>query len=248
MPKTFTSTLIFLFAINTIPLLAQNGYVVTKDSTVYGYLQFETIYMDGEQEILVWKARNSKKPIRFRKDQVIEYAYKKDTFRLKFDTPTGQTVLKRTKEKSTPEKGSSLGWGLGLDYGGIGMRATVWPASRIAFFGGAGYNLIDVGWNAGVNLKLSVKERVRPYLSFMYGYNATLKVTGGIIFSKVYYGPSAGFGLEFLTRNESAIALGFIVPFRSSAFSDDFDRLKKAGVDFSVEPIPITLSIGFHLY
>jgi hypothetical protein len=239
--------------VNTFSLSAQNGYVVTKDSTIYGYLQFETVHMDGEKEILVWKTKKDKKPIRISQDQVIEFAYKKDTFRLKLDPSSGRTVLKNTKEEETiegrsPNKGSSIGWGVGLDFGGIGVRAAVWPTKSVAFFAGAGYNLVGIGWNAGLNLKIPTEGRVVPYFSGMYGYNAAIKVTGALEFQNTYYGPSVGFGLEFHTRKQSMVSVGFIVPFRSSAFHDDFDDFTNSGVDFTLDPTPITISIGFHLY
>lgn len=71
----------------------------------------------------------------------------------------------------------NLGLGMGMDYGGIGLNALVYPQNNIGLFAGGGYALAGFGWNAGLKGRFFLNESsaITPYLMAMYGYNAAVK-------------------------------------------------------------------------
>ena len=84
----------------------------------------------------------------------------------------------------------------------------------------------------------------------MYGYNAVIKVKaagGNTVFSKSYYGFSAGVGCDFRTGNKrNKISLAIIVPFRNDAFNSKYNQLKAAGYTFNPGISKILGSIGIN--
>ena len=141
----------------------------------------------------------------------------------------------------------SLGLGFGLDYGGIGGRATFHPSPSFGVFGAVGYALAGMGFNAGLQYRISPEKRIVPVLTAMYGYNAALKVTGSIEVNKLYYGPSIGAGVEFKSRRnlKNYFSLELLVPFRDSQFDADREFYQNLGVEFN-DVFPITISLGYH--
>lgn len=154
------------------------------------------------------------------------------------------------QEQSLPEKSPAnmnIGLGFGLDYGGFGGRFTFLPSDRIALFGAVGYNLVGLGFNGGVNFRISPQKKICPFIGAMYGYNGAIKVSGSMDVKEAYYGPSFSFGTEiwsFLKNNYFNIEL--ILPLRPSAFKTDYEDLKDMGVEFKVPSIPIAFSLGYH--
>ena len=64
---------------------------------------------------------------------------------------------------------------------------------------------------------------------------------------KTYYGPSVGAGCEVLSRDgKKNWTFEIFVPFRSSAFHDEYDALKNSGVEFSPDILPVTFTIGYN--
>jgi hypothetical protein len=143
----------------------------------------------------------------------------------------------------------NLGFGFGIDYGGIGTRVTVLVTEKIEFFGAVGYNLLTVGFNAGAEYRLMTKSILCPYLGAMYGYNGVIKVTGMEEYNKCYYGPSFSAGLElWLRRRPSFFNLELILPVRSQAYHEAITSLKNnPSIVFESEPLPIAISLGFHI-
>lgn len=140
-----------------------------------------------------------------------------------------------------------LGFGMGMDYGGLGMRVTGYPSKAIAVFGGLGYAFAGVGFNGGVNANFKQKGRVRGYATAMYGYNGALVVTGDIQMKKFYYGPSFGLGLKLESRRNDMNFWNFelLLPVRDPAFEDTVKDLQNNGVSMS-PVLPIAWSIGYH--
>jgi hypothetical protein len=143
----------------------------------------------------------------------------------------------------------NIGFGGGIDYGGFGGRFTMLPTQGFEFFGALGYNILGVGANAGVDLRLMPKSRICPYFGAMYGYNAVIKVKGASYYNQTYYGPSWNIGFEFWSRkNPGFFNLELIIPMRSSEYKEDLKSLQNnSSITFSNEPLPIAISIGYHL-
>ena len=49
---------------------------------------------------------------------------------------------------------ASIGVGLGLDNGGIGINAAAYIQKNIALFAGLGYNFYETSYNVGTKLRL----------------------------------------------------------------------------------------------
>ncbi|XZF14419.1 hypothetical protein ACTHGU_21765 [Chitinophagaceae bacterium MMS25-I14] len=143
----------------------------------------------------------------------------------------------------------SVGFGLGLDYGGIGARVEVRPVDYLGIFAGGGYNLNALGYNVGVKANLLHQHRVQPFATAMYGYNGVIVVRNEERYNRTYYGPTAGGGIDILLgrKRNARFSAGILVPFRNSSFQDDYDRLKNdPNIKFNNDPSPIAITIGFN--
>jgi hypothetical protein len=144
---------------------------------------------------------------------------------------------------------ANLGFGLGLDYGGIGAQLGFLPVKSVSIFGSIGYNLVSAGYNGGIAFLLAPNKKVCPKFVAMYGYNAVIVVQGTSQYNKTYYGPSIGGGIHINMRNDqNFINIELFVPFRSSEFSNDLKALKNNSAIADVrDPLPVTFSIGYHI-
>ena len=147
---------------------------------------------------------------------------------------------------------SSLGVGLGLDYGGIGVNYTVFPSQNVGLFGGAGFALAGVGYNVGVKLR-SVPKKANQMTCFyglaMYGYNAAIAITNKTSLNKLFYGPTIGVGFDLrshpYTKN-SYWSFALLIPIRSAEVDQYIDDLKNyQGVEFKNNLFPIAISVGY---
>ena len=137
-----------------------------------------------------------------------------------------------------------FGPGLGLDYGGIGVRGEIQPHKNIGIFIGGGYNLAEPAFNAGASFKLLTTGRVQPVVMAMYGYNAAVRINywNGGAYTEDYYGPSVGAGCELYNKNKkNTLALEILVPFRNKKFHQDHP-----GDDGSSQFLPVTFTIGYN--
>ena len=169
--------------------------------------------------------------------------------------------VNKTIAQNEPPKDieSSIGIGGGLDYGGLGINYLMYPDNHLGAFLGLGYNILGLGYNAGLKYRFN-KENHKPhttsfYALAMFGYNAALKVTtydpysgNNSVFQKVYYGPSVGLGFE---RRRSQYKKGYwsfalLVPFRTSEYQKNIDDFKSKGI--SLNPIPLSISIGYRYF
>src|SRR5215203_582000 len=142
-----------------------------------------------------------------------------------------------------------IGIGAGLDYGGLGVKAEFQPISHLGAFAGFGYNFASPAYNAGLSFKLTPGRKICPTLVAMYGYNAAIKLDygNGTRYSKTYYGPSIGAGIETLTRDgKKNWTFEIFLPLRSSAFHTEYDALKDSGVEFNPDILPITFTVGYN--
>ena len=146
----------------------------------------------------------------------------------------------------------ALGFGLGQEYGGLGINATFYPQKNIGLFAGIGYAFAGTGYNAGFKLRLIPEERfmkVSPWLTGMYGYNAAVLVADKDEYNKLFYGPSAGGGIDLrFRRNRGYLSIGIIIPFRDVEVQEYMDMLERdKNVDFGTGLTPFTIAIGYKL-
>ncbi len=154
------------------------------------------------------------------------------------------------RESNPYYSNSYFGFGIGQEYGAIGIRAEYLPTKYIGIFAGAGYALIDPAFNVGVSAKLIPGKKFCPTVTAMYGYNGVIKLTDRYgstqSSSKIYYGPTIGAGgeLNIDKYHGHKLSISALAPLRNSAFQKDYNELKDAGYKFRPDIVPVTFSIG----
>ena len=163
---------------------------------------------------------------------------------IKFNNPTN--ISSERIEKST------IGFGMGLDHGGYGVNLVLYPGRNFGVFGGLGYAFAGTGYNAGLKIKLvgvNHKSHLYPYLLGMYGYNAAIAIYNAKEYSKFFYGPSFGLGVDIRQKWEKRgyLTIALIVPVRKKDVKDYFDLMQKRGVEFTNNLYPVSFSVGYHI-
>jgi hypothetical protein len=143
----------------------------------------------------------------------------------------------------------SVGIGLGLDYGGIGINLTAYPIKYVGLFAGMGTNIIGFGFNAGAKFRyVSRSTTISPYATVMHGYNTVILVENASRYNKVFYGITYGLGMDFRlsSRSNNYFSLGLAIPQRGSDVQKYFDDLKlNHGVVFNNELPAVQISLGY---
>lgn len=136
---------------------------------------------------------------------------------------------------------ASLAIGAGLDYGGFGINFSIYPQKNVGIFGGAGYALAGLGWNAGLKARLSSKKsNPTPFVVAMYGYNAAVYGKYVSSLDELFYGYSLGFGIDirFKKSGHSRLSLELLIPIRSPEVQDYINSVGAKNL------LPFTFSIG----
>lgn len=168
----------------------------------------------------------------------------------------GQDASNNTNSKELTETdddvyaSSSVGIGIGFDYGGLGLKFSGAVSEPVALFAGLGYNFNGAGFNGGATFRLSPRKRIIPTLTAMYGYNAVIVVEDGYgneDYSETFYGPTFGIGVEFhgKYRTKNFFNLELLIPIRSQKYHDKMDDLDTFGVDINDLP-PVGVALGYH--
>jgi hypothetical protein len=147
---------------------------------------------------------------------------------------------------------SSIGFGMGLDHGGFGANLVLYPGRNFGIFGGLGYAFAGTGYNAGIKIKLvgaNHKSHIYPYLLGMYGYNAAIVIYNAKEYSKFFYGPSFGLGVDIRQKWEKRgyLTIALILPVRKNEVNDYFDLMQNRGVEFTNKLFPVAFSVGYHI-
>ncbi|MBK8341273.1 MAG: hypothetical protein IPK99_15370 [Flavobacteriales bacterium] len=122
------------------------------------------------------------------------------------------------QEKKAPTEAASftVGIGGGLDFGGLGIQVSSRPEPPLNLFAGVGYNFGGLGFNGGIAWRALPRHIVCPFLLGMFGYNAVIALKDKKEFKKIYYGPTAGAGIEVRAPNwRGHLELAVLYPFRS---------------------------------
>jgi len=172
------------------------------------------------------------------------------TFVNKSDIASIKYETKQVKPRVQFDK-ITIGLGLGMDYGGIGGSLLIYPQTNFGLFLGGGYALAGFGYNVGVKIRLITERHtsiISPYLIGMYGYNSAIVITNATDYSKLFYGPTFGFGMDFRSRRARIgyWTLAILFPIRGSDVSNYIDDLKNNhGATFSNDLSPVAFSIGY---
>lgn len=140
-----------------------------------------------------------------------------------------------------------LGIGLGMDFGGIGLRGSAYLGENVDLFGGVGYALAGVGYNVGFIFGFTPKERVHPTLSAMFGTNAGLLSETNPSQNEMFLGPSFGAGIKIRGKGNPMNYFHLQVVF--AVLSEDFyNKVNQSNARETGGPVFLSLGyvIGFH--
>ncbi|MDR3711581.1 MAG: hypothetical protein P4L51_02105 [Puia sp.] len=148
---------------------------------------------------------------------------------------------------------STLGFGIGFDYGGFGGNYCIFPQQNIGIFGGVGYAIAGLGYNFGLKFRLTPRHKFNPFVMAMYGYNAAIAVSNSENFvnasnmNKLFYGPTAGIGFDYgnYRTRKGYLSVALTIPFRSPDVNNYIDQLKNQGVTFRNGLSAVGFSIGY---
>ncbi len=150
----------------------------------------------------------------------------------------------------TFERRTYMGLGLGLDYGGVGVKVELLPVDHLGIFAGVGYNLSSAGWNVGAAFKITPTKRVCPNIVAFYGYNGVF--VGGDSYAEKYnstsYGFTVGGNLDIKVNSKGhKLTFGLFAPIRSKSFMDKYNAAKNDPyLDITSELLPVAFSFGFN--
>ncbi|GAB6011128.1 hypothetical protein [Viscerimonas tarda] len=143
-----------------------------------------------------------------------------------------------------------VGFGAGLDYGGLGAKIEYFPIKYLSVFGGLGFNMALVGWNVGLGCLPLPNKKVSPKLTAMYGYNGVLARGEGILDSnveKISRGITVGMGISIrVGRGGNRLDMSLLVPFRSSEFMDKYHEWENNSSMKVSQLLPVAFSIGYN--
>ncbi|MCI5057952.1 MAG: hypothetical protein MRY83_17695 [Flavobacteriales bacterium] len=145
----------------------------------------------------------------------------------------------------------NIGFGIGLDHGGLGANFTYYFNHEIGAFGALGYNLVGAGWNAGIkarHINENHNRNVVPYVTGMYGCNSAVVIFDAPEYNRMFFGPTLGAGLDFGPRlqEKGYWSCGILLPIRYSSVNDYLDDLEIQGVETTDLP-PITITISYKI-
>ena len=108
----------------------------------------------------------------------------------------------------------SAGFGIGLEYGGLGLNLVLNLTENIGITGGAGLTPIGAGYNGGLKLRFHPEiGGSTPYIQALYGYNAMIYIKNRDKLSKFFYGPSIGGRLDFpIGKGNTCLSIGVYYP------------------------------------
>jgi hypothetical protein len=143
----------------------------------------------------------------------------------------------------------AIGMGMGIDYGGFGYNIIAYPYKKIGFFAGGGFALVGLSYNVGIKVRFlssNSSSKVTPALLAMYGYNATILIRYDNKYNKLFYGYTAGFGIDIRPnpKKNNYLSVSLLIPFRRIELITYMDYLKSHSISINLGPFPILISVG----
>lgn len=150
---------------------------------------------------------------------------------------------------STLKGQSSLGIGVGLPYGGIGIKLGYNTSDHVTFFGGLGYNLVGIGANGGIQLSIPSEKQSEFYFTGMYGYNSVIISKDRSVMGGVYAGPSFGTGLKInsMSTRGNFWDVGLLGPVRSPKYKNAIQEIERSrNMRLESKPWPVLFYFGYN--
>lgn len=175
----------------------------------------------------------------------------KSKYILLFTIPFLFSLNSKAQNLSSKQGTTSLGIGLGLPYGGIiGLKINHNIKDNISIFGGAGYNFVGIGGNAGMTYSFPTEKTTEFFLTGMFGYNAVINIENVPEYQNSYYGLSIGPGVKLNSRRHEGRYwdLGLLLPFRSASFKNDFEAIdNNPNITIESTPFPVQIFVGYNI-
>lgn len=157
---------------------------------------------------------------------------------------------KNKTDTSSTKHNFDIGFGLGCDYSGLGVKISYLPIPYFSTFISGGFAFVNLGWNVGVCYHILPKtsKRISPHIKAMYGYNEIIWLFDVKKYNRLYYGFTTGIGIEyrFGANKKHRFDVDINLPFRSQEFKDDFIMIDDdPDVDIK-EPMTLAFAIGYH--
>lgn len=147
-----------------------------------------------------------------------------------------------------PSRGS-VGVGLGIPYGVLGINADVALMDHVSLSAGVGTTMFaGVGYSAGAKLFfLPPEKRWRPRIAAFYGTNSIVVVEGSVSIKEKFNGLTVGAGVQrtFGTRGKHGLDLDLMVIATSGGMKDELERIEMQYGMTIEEPSPVKISIGY---
>jgi hypothetical protein len=150
---------------------------------------------------------------------------------------------------STLKGQSSLGIGVGLPYGGIGMKLGYNTSDHVTFFGGLGYNMVGIGANGGIQLSIPSEKQSEFYFTGMYGYNAVIISKDRSAMGEIFAGPSFGVGLKInsVSTRGNFWDVGLLGPVRSPKYKNAIQEIERSrNMRLESKPWPVLFYFGYN--
>jgi hypothetical protein len=185
---------------------------------------------------------------RIKDGTALEMTFKKsDLYRIGAENQQN-TSGKKPFDGWISEKGT-VGLGIGLDYGFVGINITAYPQNNIGFTLGFGNAFSGLGYNVGLRLRKDPQNSgipIIPYATVLYGVNTSIKVLGSTNLNRLFHGFSIGGGIDIRLSKKSwnSISLGLFAPIRKTEVDEYILELENKGVEFKNKLAPITASFG----
>lgn len=174
----------------------------------------------------------------------------KTKYILLFTIPFLFSLNSKAQNLSSTQGNTSLGIGVGLPYGGIGLKINHNIKDHLSLFGGVGYNTVGIGANLGMNYIFPTEKTTEFFLTAMLGYNAVINIENVPEYQNTYYGLSIGPGIKLNSKRYEGRYwdLGLLLPFRSSNYRNDLEALENNPfITIDSKPLPVQIFVGYNI-
>ena len=149
-----------------------------------------------------------------------------------------------------------VGPGLGLDHGGIGVKAEYQPFKYLGIFFGLGYDFAGPSGNLGFIYNILPNKNFTPVLIAMGGINGTIITkysyngTTNVWESRGQYAGGTiggGFDMKFGRRKNQKVNFMILVPIRDRTFYDARRSIISRGGTIERDASPVLVAAGWNI-
>ena len=160
-------------------------------------------------------------------------------------TATLQAQTTDNQNSNSPKREIiSIGSGIGFDYCGFGVGATVYPLKYIGVYANGGVGLAGASYLVGVKGRYITKSTVDPYIIVGYGYSGGVAIIDDGSKSRIYYRMNFGFGADIHFANKLYLSAGLTTNRAVGDIETYQDKLERQGYKFNSVVFPVGFTVG----